>query len=73
MESQKLDLMSPYKRWKMEQDMAIYNEKKRLMAEPNAMALQVYKVLMNKFNIGSIGTVIKACQRAEKRLRENRA
>lgn len=70
MESQKLDLMSPYKRWKMEQDMAIYNEKQRLMAAPNAMAMQVYEVLMDKFNIGSIGTIIKACRRAEERLQK---
>ncbi len=49
-------------------DMAIYNEWKELMSQPDAMATAVHEYLMNKYHIYSKSTIWSTIKRVEKRL-----
>ncbi len=51
-------------------DLAIYNERKELMAQPGAMATRVDALLMKKYKIYSMSTIFVICKRVENRLSE---
>lgn len=70
METEILDLLTPTARRKLEKDEAVYKEWKRLSAIPGARATRVRQILMDKFEIGSIATVINICRRVEQRLQQ---
>ncbi len=68
MESEEMEMITPYRRKKLNKEMAIYNEWKRLMAEPGAMATRVREVLMEKFDVAAPSTIWLICKRVEARL-----
>lgn len=51
-------------------ELAVYNEHKKLMAQPGAMATAVDEILMRKYGIYSKSTIWFIRKRVEKRLKK---
>lgn len=64
----KNSMKTKYQKMKEAKDMAIYNERERLLSAPNAMATEVDNLLMKKFKIHAKSTIWLACKRAKGRL-----
>ena len=63
-------LKTELQREREQRDLAIYSDYERMMSVPGQSATEVGKVLMNKYQIHSLGTIYVIRKRVEKRLQE---
>lgn len=62
-------IKTPFRIKKEARELAIYNERKELMAQPGAMATAVDKYLTKKYEFGSETTIWFICKRVERRVK----
>ena len=66
-------LKTPLQERRLKRDMAIYTDWEQMMSVPGQSATEVGKVLMEKYDINSLGTIYVIRKRVEARLKKGGA